>query len=205
DLRLRLRWLPDLRTLRSPQCGRHRRNCPNAQQLPTAQYHPAHHPPRRHRSLPLAVRPRRVGDLSAGLLRGGLRVRRRPRRPGPVQRTVHGDPRVSGRHLRLLRDDRGDRRVGVSLYTIGPQYYGVVAADDISTHGHVTITEPVSDYTPTWAQVPEPSPGGVALGLDQNAPNPLRDGATISFRLPAAGRATIDLYDLPGRFTGTGF
>jgi len=90
-------------------------------------------------------------------------------------------------------------------YTIGPQYYGVVAADDISTHGHVTITEPVSDYTATWAQVPAPRPGGVALGLDQNAPNRLRDGATISFRLPAAGRATIDLYDLAGRFIGTVF
>ncbi|TMQ52026.1 MAG: T9SS type A sorting domain-containing protein [Candidatus Eisenbacteria bacterium] len=54
------------------------------------------------------------------------------------------------------------------------------------------------------AHVPEPAEGA-RLELDQSAPNPLRDGATITFRLPAAGRATIDLYDLAGRFIGTVF
>jgi len=90
-------------------------------------------------------------------------------------------------------------------YAIGLQYYGVVAADDISTQGHVTITELVSDYTPTWVHVPDPTGGRGSLELGQNAPNPVHDGTTITFGLPVASHATIDLYDLAGRLIATVF
>ena len=33
-------------------------------------------------------------------------------------------------------------------YALGPRYYGVVATDNLTSMGHVTISESVSDYTP---------------------------------------------------------
>src|SRR6185436_1469216 len=41
-------------------------------------------------------------------------------------------------------------------YSIGPSYNGVVATENITTMGHVTISEPVTTYTPTVV------PGAVA-------------------------------------------
>ena len=82
-------------------------------------------------------------------------------------------------------------------YVIGPRYYGVVANDDISTHGHVTISESVTDYTPSWLGVDDLAPG--VLQLSQNAPNPFQSTTTIDFRTGAAARVTIRLFDLAGR------
>ena len=89
-------------------------------------------------------------------------------------------------------------------YAIGPTYYGVVAADDISSHGHVTISEPVADWTPTWLDVPG-GPVASRLSLAQSAPNPSRGGAIIEFTLPAPAWTTIRLYDLAGRHVATVF
>ncbi len=46
---------------------------------------------------------------------------------------------------------------GVSAYpyTIGPTYDGVAAADDITTGGHVTVSEPVTVYMPGASGAPE--------------------------------------------------
>ncbi|MDQ3818636.1 MAG: YHYH protein, partial [Acidobacteriota bacterium] len=33
-------------------------------------------------------------------------------------------------------------------YIIGPKYYGVVATDNITSHGQVTVSEPVTTYNP---------------------------------------------------------
>ncbi len=82
-------------------------------------------------------------------------------------------------------------------YVLGPQYYGVVATDNLTTHGHVTIGEAVTDYTPTWLGVggaPRP-----VFALAQNVPNPARAAATIDFTTPAAAHVTLRVFDLAGR------
>jgi hypothetical protein len=43
-------------------------------------------------------------------------------------------------------------------YIIGPQYYGVVATENITAHGQVTITESVTTYNPTVTSTPTPTP-----------------------------------------------
>lgn len=81
-------------------------------------------------------------------------------------------------------------------YAIGPTYYGVVADDDITSHGHVTIGEPTVDY-PGVSGVP---PGaGTGVELSQNVPNPFAHSSTISFRLASPAHVTLRLLDINGR------
>ncbi|HET7226982.1 MAG TPA: YHYH protein [Candidatus Eisenbacteria bacterium] len=81
-------------------------------------------------------------------------------------------------------------------YDIGPTYHGVVASDDISSHGHVTISEPVTTYAPTLGVGPGAGPAGVALA--QNAPNPAAGVTGIAFELPAATHVRLALFDVAG-------
>jgi hypothetical protein len=81
-------------------------------------------------------------------------------------------------------------------YAIGPTYYGVVANDNITSHGHVTVGEATTDY-PAAAGVPGVTGAGVELA--QNAPNPFTRSSTIAFRLAAPAHVTLRLYDLDGR------
>jgi hypothetical protein len=82
-------------------------------------------------------------------------------------------------------------------YDIGPKYYGVVATDNITSHGHVTISEPVTTYTPTVA-VGEPAALSSGIALRQNRPNPALGLTTIAFTIPRAARVTLGLYDVAG-------
>ncbi|NBW88116.1 MAG: YHYH protein, partial [Planctomycetia bacterium] len=67
-------------------------------------------------------------------------------------------------------------------YHIGPKYYGVVANDNITSRGHVTIAEPVTTYVPTLG-VDSPPTDGVTVALAQNQPNPAVARASIRFTL----------------------
>ncbi len=87
-------------------------------------------------------------------------------------------------------------------YDIGPSYYGVVATDDITSHGHVTISEPVTAWTPTTG-VGGAAPGANVLTLAQNQPNPAVARSTIRFELPRAGKVRLELYDLNGHRVAT--
>ena len=78
--RVRLRRLPRLRPVRLRQRGWLGWGGTHPQQLPAEEHHHAHHAARRHRAGAGPVWPGGVGDLPARLLRGGLRVRGRPRR-----------------------------------------------------------------------------------------------------------------------------
>ena len=86
-------------------------------------------------------------------------------------------------------------------YAIGPRYYGVVATDDITTNGQVTITDAVTDYTPTFIGVE--ASRGAWFRLGQNAPNPAVEHATIAFSTPVAGHVSLRLFDLSGRVVQT--
>jgi hypothetical protein len=81
-------------------------------------------------------------------------------------------------------------------YDIGPKYYGVVAMDDISSHGHVTVSEAVTTYTPPAAAVEPAVTSGIALR--QNQPNPAQGRTSIGFTIPRASHVTIALYDVSG-------
>ena len=83
-------------------------------------------------------------------------------------------------------------------YDIGSKYYGIVAAENITSHGRVTIAEPVTTYVPTVGVAPDPLDAG-SLALRQNQPNPVRAGTTISYTVPASGRVSLKLYDVRGR------
>ncbi len=52
------------------------------------------------------------------------------------------------------------------------------------------------------AQQGEPGPRPAGLELYPNYPNPFNPATTISYRLPAAGRATLRVFDLLGREVG---
>jgi hypothetical protein len=82
-------------------------------------------------------------------------------------------------------------------YEVGPRYYGVVATDDITAHGHVTISEPVADYLPP-AGIGDTERGALGLVLRQSYPNPGAGMTSIGFTLPAAAHVTLKLYDVAG-------
>jgi len=82
-------------------------------------------------------------------------------------------------------------------YDVGPTYHGVVAADDITAHGHVTISEPVTTYAPVLGVGDGSGVAGVTLA--PSAPNPAGAATSIAFSLPAAAHVSLALYDSAGR------
>lgn len=84
-------------------------------------------------------------------------------------------------------------------YTIGPSYFGIVARDDIASHGHVTNPEALKDYTPSWIGVGSGTSGGPGLALAQNVPNPAGSSTAISFTLGAPQHVQLGVYDVAGR------
>jgi hypothetical protein len=87
--------------------------------------------------------------------------------------------------------------VAVYPYHVGPKYYGVVASDDITSHAHVTIGEPVTDYATTGVHDVGGGDGGVALA--QSRPNPALGRSTIDFKLSRASHVRLTLHDVAGR------
>lgn len=79
-------------------------------------------------------------------------------------------------------------------YTIGPNYYGVVATDDIGpTSGHITISEPVQTYTPL-SRVGE-SPDASTCSI---YPNPAQDYISIDYSSMNASITRIEVTDERG-------
>jgi hypothetical protein len=54
-------------------------------------------------------------------------------------------------------------------YIIGPSYYGVVATENITARGRVTITESVTAYNPQATATPTPAPATSSIGLSAPA------------------------------------
>ena len=84
-------------------------------------------------------------------------------------------------------------------YAIGPNYHGVVATANITSHGRVTIGEAVSEYTPPWLGL-DPTVTSDAVRLGAIAPNPCSGGsAALTFALAHESDARVALLDLAGR------
>jgi hypothetical protein len=85
-------------------------------------------------------------------------------------------------------------------YAIGPGYYGVVEMANITSHGHVAVTESVMTYNPVTAV--RVGGSGVLpsrIGLYQNYPNPFNPSTTIRYELARGGEVSLRVYDLFGR------
>ncbi|MEO8664436.1 MAG: YHYH protein [Ignavibacteria bacterium] len=82
-------------------------------------------------------------------------------------------------------------------YIIGSTYYGeVVAGNSGPGGGHVTITEPVTQYIPTAINnINEP----VEFNLYQNYPNPFNPETNIKFSIDKPGLTTLKVYDISGK------
>ncbi|MBS1493369.1 MAG: YHYH protein [Bacteroidetes bacterium] len=82
-------------------------------------------------------------------------------------------------------------------YLIGSTYYGVVTAGNTGPGGgHVTISEPVTQYTPTGINnLGEP----VHFNLYQNYPNPFNPETNIKFDISKSDFVSLKVYDMQGR------
>jgi hypothetical protein len=89
-------------------------------------------------------------------------------------------------------------------YFVGPQYYGVVETGNITSHGHVAVSESVMTYSPETAireGDPHPLPGRALLS--QNYPNPFNPSTTIRFAIPGSGFVVLSVFDVVGREVAT--
>ncbi|MEZ5064770.1 MAG: FlgD immunoglobulin-like domain containing protein [bacterium] len=112
--------------------------------------------------------------------------------------------RVIGEHD-LIRTDLGQARI--DQHDSSPVFGGTV---DINSHGDIafaaTLTPP-DDNQIEWGtgmfiayadgDVSAPTPAVARLAAP--SPNPFVERTTISFRVPRAGIATVDVYDVSGR------
>jgi hypothetical protein len=88
--------------------------------------------------------------------------------------------------------------IAVYPYHVGSRYHGVVATDNITSHGHVTIGEAVTDYVPTL-DVRSGAWEAGDLALAQNRPNPATGRSTIGFTLAREAHVRLTLQDIGGR------
>lgn len=82
-------------------------------------------------------------------------------------------------------------------YIIGPTYYGVVTAGNTAPGGgHVTISEPVTQYIATGVNnLGQP----VGFTLYQNYPNPFNPETNIKFDIIKSDFVSLKVYDMQGR------
>ncbi len=83
-------------------------------------------------------------------------------------------------------------------YAIGPQYNGIVVMENITTGGHVTVTEPVTVYNPS-TDIAELNVIPDHFALQQNYPNPFNPTTTIRYQLPAAAHSSLKVFDVLGK------
>jgi hypothetical protein len=79
-----------------------------------------------------------------------------------------------------------------------PKYFGVVATENVTTQGHVTISEAVVVYNPSTA-VGNERARPVQFALRQNYPNPFNPTTRIEFEIAAADLVVMRVFDLLGR------
>ena len=83
-------------------------------------------------------------------------------------------------------------------YIIGSAYYGeVVAGNTGPGGGHVTITEPVTQYIPTTGIANTNKP--VEFNLCQNYPNPFNPETSIIFSIIKSGLTVLKVFDNSGK------
>ncbi len=83
-------------------------------------------------------------------------------------------------------------------YTMAANYYGEVAEDNFGP-GRVTITEPVSTYTPLTFVTPSTGEVATIFELNQNYPNPFNPSTIISYQLSINSFVSLKIYDLLGK------
>ncbi|MBK8550359.1 MAG: YHYH protein [Ignavibacteria bacterium] len=82
-------------------------------------------------------------------------------------------------------------------YIIGSTYYGEVVAGNTPPGGHVTITEPVTQYIPATGI--ENTSEAVEYYLYQNYPNPFNPATQIKFETNKSGWTRLIVYDMSGK------
>ncbi len=82
-------------------------------------------------------------------------------------------------------------------YIIGSTYYGEVVAGNVPPGGHVTITEPVTQYIPVTGIENNSEP--VDFNLYQNYPNPFNPETNIKFRISKSGLTILKVYEMSGK------
>ena len=78
----------------------------------------------------------------------------------------------------------------------------MVVAENITTGGHVTVSEPVAVYNPSTG-VGEKNETPVAFALHQNYPNPFNPTTQIRFSVGTYGNASLRVFDMLGREIAT--
>ncbi len=87
--------------------------------------------------------------------------------------------------------------IPVYPYITGPQYYGVVTTENISSMGHVTVTEPVQTYNPLTSIISNTVPA--QYSLHQNYPNPFNPSTTIVYDIQNNADVKLSVFDITGR------
>lgn len=82
-------------------------------------------------------------------------------------------------------------------YIIGSTYYGEVVAGNTPPGGHVTITEPVTQYIPVTGI--EGTNEAADFNLYQNYPNPFNPETNIKFSISKSGQTNLKVYDMTGK------
>lgn len=82
-------------------------------------------------------------------------------------------------------------------YIIGSTYYGQVVAGNTPPGGHVTITEPVTQYIPSTGIANNSDP--VEFNLYQNYPNPFNPETNIKFSINKSAQTSLKVYDISGK------
>ena len=82
-------------------------------------------------------------------------------------------------------------------YIIGSTYYGEVVAGNAPPGGHISITEPVTQYIPVTGI--EGNGEQVDFNLYQNFPNPFNPETNIKFSISKSGQTNLKVYDMTGK------